>query len=135
MNSPNDRLPYKILSANDLYIINEEVTGYTAFVRDKQLLHSAVKRPYLILFGEEQFPSVYEKAAATLHSLAYHHIFADGNKRTAARATQLFLESNGIQVTWTASEIYDFVLQVAKGEIDLETIVAWLQAHSESFSP
>ena len=133
MNSQNDKQPdpEHILSANDLYNINSEVTGMMPFVRDHQLLRSAVRRPYLILFGEEQFPTLIDKAAATMHSLAAHHLFADGNKRTAIRATQLFLEANGIQPTWTTEEVTAFVLAIAKGEIVVEDVAAWLAEHTE----
>jgi death-on-curing protein len=132
MNSQNDKQPdpEHILSANDLYNINSEVTGLMPFVRDHQLLRSAVRRPYLILFGEEQFPTLIDKAAATMHSLAAHHLFADGNKRTAVRATQLFLESNDIQPTWTTEEVAAFVLDIAKGEVSVEDVAAWLAQHT-----
>jgi len=132
MNSPNDKSPLAILSAADLYQINEDVTGYTPFVRDPQLLRSAVRRPYLILFGEEQFPSVLDKAAATMHSLAAHHLFADGNKRTAARATQLFLEANGIHTLWTEEQAADFVLRIARGDVGVDNIKPWLEKHTEA---
>lgn len=135
MNSQNDkrhRPKYNVISANDLLIINEEVTNHAPFVRDMQLLHSAVRRPYLVLFGEAQFPSVLDKAAATLHSIAAHHIFSDGNKRTAARATRLFLEANGITPQWTDDEIAGFVLRVAQGDVTVEDIVVWLKNHTES---
>ncbi|MCA9913345.1 MAG: type II toxin-antitoxin system death-on-curing family toxin [Anaerolineae bacterium] len=131
MNSQNDKNPLRILSANDLYNINEEVTGYAPFVRDEQVLRAAVSRPYLILFGEEQFPSMLQKAAATMHSLAYRHPFVDGNKRTATRATQLFLEANGIQPTWEQAEAQQFVLQIAKGVVDVDEITKWLENHTE----
>lgn len=130
MNSHNDSYPQKILSANDLYNINEEVTGMAPFVRDKHLLNSAVRRPYLILFGVEQFPTLIEKAAATMHSLAAHHLFQDGNKRTAIRATYLFLEANEIQPTWSTEAAERFVLQIAKGSIEIEQIVLWLKQHT-----
>jgi death-on-curing protein len=132
MNSQNDKHPdpEHILSANDLYNINSEVTGLAPFVRDHQLLRSAVRRPYLIVFGEAQFPTIIDKAAATMHSLAAHHLFADGNKRTAARATQLFLEANGFQPTWTGNEITAFVLRIAKGEIEVEDVATWIAEHS-----
>lgn len=129
MNSQNGKSrPLRILSAGDLYNINEEVTGYTAFVRDQQLLRSAVQRPFLILFGEEQFPTLTEKAASIMHSLAAHHLFADGNKRTAVRATELFLEANGMSAAWTETDIHAFVLQIAKGELDVPEIAIWLEA-------
>src|SRR5688572_15827723 len=90
--SDNRRIEY--LTASDLYNLNDEVTGGHTYVRDVHLLNSAAKRPAIVVFGEEQFPTLIDKAAALLHSLAYHHLFADGNKRTALRAVTLFLEKN-----------------------------------------
>ncbi len=130
MNSPNDN--GKILSANDLYNINSEVTGRMPFLREHQLLQSVVARPYIVLFGEEQFPTLLDKAAATLHALAAYHVFADGNKRTAVLATRLFLEANRIRPTWTDEEVREFVLGIAKNEIDLEGVKAWLHDHTET---
>jgi death on curing protein len=135
MNLPDDNPPLRILSANDLYNINEDVTGYAPFVRDHNLLRSAVRRPFLILFGEEQFPTLLDKAAALLHSLAYHHLFADGNKRTAARATAVFLEMNGIETRWSAAEMQAFVLEVAKGMVETDEISVWLQDHTKTAAP
>src|SRR3954462_10082228 len=95
MNSQNNK--GKTLSANDLYNINSEVTGRMPFLREHQLLQSVVARPYIVLFGEEQFPTLLDKAAATMHALAAYHVFADGNKRTAVLAPRMFLEANGIR--------------------------------------
>jgi death on curing protein len=130
MPSPNDK-PLRILSASDLYNINEEMTGYTPFVRDHQVLASAVKRPFLILFGEEQFPSMMEKAAALFHSLAAHHVFIDGNKRTASCAVGRFLEANGFQPRWKADEMEAFALKVAKGESEIAEIADWFDEHTQ----
>jgi death on curing protein len=131
MNSPNDNRPSQILSANDLYNINSEVTGRMPFLREHQLLQSVVARPYIAIFGEEQFPSLIDKAAATMHALAAYHVFADGNKRTAIRATQMFLEANGIRPTWDEENAREFVLRIAKGEIDLEGVNEWLRERTE----
>jgi death on curing protein len=125
MPSQNDK-PLRILSASDLYKLNEEVTGYAPFVRDHQVLASTVKRPFLIIFGEEQFPSMIEKAAVLFHSLAAHHVFVDGNKRTATVAVRRFLEENGFKPKWEASEMEAFALKVAKHEAEIEEIAAWL---------
>jgi death-on-curing protein len=130
MPSPNDK-PLRILSASDLYNINEEVTGYAPFVRDHQVLASAVKRPFLIVFGEEQFPSMLEKAAVVFHSLAAHHVFVDGNKRTATVAVRRFLEENGFTPKWEASEMEAFALKVAKHEAEIDEIAAWLADRTE----
>jgi death on curing protein len=130
MPSPNDK-PLRILSASDLYRINEEVTGYAPFVRDHQVLASAVKRPFLIVFGEEQFPDMMQKAAALFHSLAAHHVFVDGNKRTASVAVKRFLEANGYEARWDTDEMEAFALKVAKHEADIEEIAEWLEARTD----
>jgi death-on-curing protein len=129
MPSQNDR-PLRILSASDLYRINEEVTGYAPFVRDHQVLASAVKRPFLIVFGEEQFPEMLQKAAALFHSLAAHHVFVDGNKRTATLAVKRFLEANGYETNWQADEMEAFALKVARHEAEIEEITEWLAERS-----
>ena len=124
----------RYLTAAEVYSINEEVVEERPFVRDRHLLRSALIRPRTKVFGEEAYPSLFDKAAALLHSLAYHHLFGDGNKRTATRATVRFLEANGYHPTWTADEIYNFVLDVAKGGMEVETIATWLIQHTQSDS-
>lgn len=139
MNSPHDDSehdghefshPIVYLNVNDLYNINEEVTGKVPFVRDRHLLLSAERRPRMMVFGEEQFPTLYDKAAALLQSLAYHHLFVDGNKRTAIRAVEMFLKANHLHPTWQTREEYDFVLRVAQGQVDIPEISAWIEAHT-----
>lgn len=134
MNSQKDSYPLRILSAVDLHNINEEVTNRPSMIRDHQVLKSAVKRPYIILFGEEQFPTLIDKAAATMYSIAAHHVFVDGNKRTAIRATALFLEANGLHPTWKADDVRDFVLKIAKGNIEIDVVSAWLKDKVEEIS-
>lgn len=120
------------LTVNDLYNINEAVTEGLPYVRDRHLLQSAARRPRLSFYGQPQFPTLHDKAAAVMHSLAYHHLFADGNKRTAIRAVKLFLEANGIRPTWTEAEIEAFVLRVAQGEADVPEIAGWLRDHTQA---
>jgi death-on-curing protein len=134
MNSQDDK-PIIYLTANDLYDINAQVTGALPFVRDRNMLQYAVRRPRLSLFGEPQFPSVLDKAAALMHSLAYHHLFADGNKRTAIRAVTRFLELNKIQPIWDEGTEYEFVLSVAKGEQTTDSIAEWLFTYSQTEPP
>ncbi len=133
MNSKNDKGPsVRYLTVSDLYNINFTVTGGDTFVRDIHLLESAAKRPSIVLFGQPQFPTIIDKAAALMHSLAYHHLFADGNKRTAVRATTYFLELNGYTPTWNENEATQFVLEVAQQEQEVADIVAWLTGHVQT---
>lgn len=119
----------RILSASDLYNINDEVMGGDTLVRDANLLYSAARRPFLIFFGEPQFPTIIDKAAALMHSLAYHHLFMDGNKRTALKAVTRFLAMNGYEVTWNSKVEYDYILEVAQGLHDVPEITEWLKQY------
>lgn len=114
------------ITARDLININDEITHGDPRIRDIHLLNSAVRRPYIVLFGQPQFPTLIDKAAALLHSLAYHHLFVDGNKRTAVRAVSVFLARNGLRWEYDASRDAGFVLEVAQGLHDPEAISAWL---------
>lgn len=126
--SLNNANPVRYLSASDLYNINDGVTEGHTFVRDLHLLDSAARRPAIRIFGEPQFPTLIDKAAALMHSLAYHHLFADGNKRTAVLAVTQFLRMNALEPAWEADEQYAFVLEIAQGKHDVEAIAGWLAA-------
>jgi death-on-curing protein len=127
--SLNDDKPIRYLSASDLYQLNFEVTDGQTLVRDLHLLNSTAARPAITLFGEEQFPTLVEKAAALLHALTYHHVFMDGNKRTGLRAVTLFLLVNGYELTWDPATQYDFILEIAQGRHDVPEIAARLDTY------
>jgi death-on-curing family protein len=63
--------------------------------RNRDLLESAVGRPFHSAFGQDAYPTVLEKAAALFHSLIANHPFHNGNKRTAVLAFDIFLAANG----------------------------------------
>ena len=121
----------RYLSAADLYMINEEIVGHRPIVRDRHLLRSAADRPLIRIFGEEQFPTIIDKAASLLHSVAYHHLFSDGNKRTAQGAVVMFLEANGYRTTWQPAEATHFILEIAQGKHEVEAVSTWLETHTQ----
>ncbi len=102
-------------------------------VRDHGLLESALARPRATAFGEHAYPTIHEKAAALLHSLARNHALVDGNKRLALAGTLAFLGMNGLRLTLTNEEAYDLVIAVATGELDdVAAIAAALAASTET---
>jgi death-on-curing protein len=130
--SLNANKPIRYLSASDIYQINDEVTDGNTLVRDLHLLNSAALRPTITVFGEEQFPTLTDKAASLLHALTYHHVFVDGNKRTGLRAVTLFLLVNGYELTWDAQTASDFVLEIAQGKHDVTEIAVRLTPYLRS---
>ena len=86
--------------------------------RDVGLLEAAVARPHASAFGEDAYPTLHDKAAALLHSIARNHALVDGNKRLALAAVIAFYGLNGQRLTLSNDEAYDLIVAVAAGERD-----------------
>ena len=93
-------------------------------------LQSALAAPRQAFFGQEMYPTMWDKAGALLHALIRNHPFVDGNKRIAFIAVTEFLRRNGYDLRVTAGEATAFTKQIAQGIVEPETIAAWLQAHA-----
>jgi death-on-curing protein len=113
------------LTLDDVLAAAEAHLGHPAEVGDYGLLESAVARPQATVFGEDAYPTIHEKAAALLQSLAANHPLLDGNKRTAFVATALFYGFNGHHVPGSAEdELFDLVIAVATGGLDTVSKIA-----------
>jgi death on curing protein len=123
------------------YLTFEEITqahqkllnqyGGSAGIRDRGLLDSAIHRPQAVVFGEDAYPKIHDKAAAICHSLIFNHPFVDGNKRIAFAACHLTLLFNGWELTATSEEIYPFLIEAIKTHLDWKEISDWLKQHSK----
>ncbi|WP_029136195.1 type II toxin-antitoxin system death-on-curing family toxin [Nakamurella lactea] len=119
------------LDGSDLQHIAERVIGHD-LVRDHGLLGSATARPQTTVFGADAYPSLAEKAAALLHSVAMNHALIDGNKRLALAATITFLGISGYRLTLTNDEAYDLIISVASGQLrDVGAIAEILEVGTE----
>ena len=98
--------------------VAEAVIGTEPLVRDLGLIDSALSRPQSSLFGQDAYPSIDEKAAALLQSLALNHGLVDGNKRLAFACTSIFLTLNDAPLDLDdTSQAYDLVIAVVTGEL------------------
>jgi death-on-curing protein len=95
-------------------------------IRDKNLLWSAIDAPKAAMFGQEMYPSVYEKAAAYLSHLVCNHPFNDANKRTGFTVTLVFLEVNSVKQAFQKEDLENLVIEVAKGKKTKERITKFL---------
>lgn len=125
MSSPH---PLDYLTAGDLLEIGAGVVG-EMLVRDRGLLASAAARPATTVFGSDAYPTLAEKAAALMHSLARNHALVDGNKRLAWAATRAFCLLNGHDLRYTVDDAEQLVLAVAAGTRDVAGIAAWIEVH------
>jgi death-on-curing protein len=106
-----------------------EEYGGSHGLRDDGRLASALVAPRQEVFGQELYPSVYEKAATYVRSIIGDHPFVDGDKRTAVTVAVIFLNRHGIELTATPKELEDFAVQVAVEHLEVPVIAAWLKAH------
>jgi len=116
------------LSVEDLLEIAGGVLDVVE-VRDMGLLASAAGRPQATVFGEDAYPTLAEKAAALMHSIARNHALVDGNKRLAWAATRVFCLLNGRDVEFGVDDAEALVLSVATGDGDVPDIALAITAH------
>lgn len=61
-------------------------------------------------------------AATYAYHLTQTHAFPDGNKRVAAAITEVFLETNGFELTMTNEEIVLLFLAIASSKLSREQV-------------
>ncbi|RFU21143.1 type II toxin-antitoxin system death-on-curing family toxin [Geodermatophilus marinus] len=116
------------LDLDDLLHVARRTLGEVQ-VRDVGLLESASARPRATAFGADAYPSMHDKAAALLHSLARTQPLVDGNKRLALAAIVAFYGVDGVRLALTNDQAYNLVMAVAVGDLDdVESIAGRLQA-------
>jgi death-on-curing protein len=117
------------LERDDVVAGGSIACGFSIVVADEGLLQSAIARPQTTVSGDDAYPTLWDKAAALLHSLARNHAFVDGNKRTAWASAWAFLRLNGIDLSDTYDVDYaeQLVLTAAVGDIDWPKIADGLR--------
>ena len=108
-----------------------EIGGGKGGVHDFSLLHSATERPKAKFGGKFLYTSIWQMAAAMLHSLIKNHPFEDGNKRTAYFSTMRFLHKNGYKLLAKDKAILDFTVKIDTENTSLEDIASWIQKNSK----
>jgi death-on-curing protein len=102
-------------------------------VRDEGRLLSVAAAPIQHAFGNEQYLTVYEKAAVYLRNIIKDHPFIDGNKRTAVTVAAIFLIRNNEKIIATPKELEDFAVLVATQKMEISAIAEWFKSHTTSF--
>ena len=109
----------EVINIHDLLIMKH---GGLMGLRDLGLLSSAVETPKAQINKKFLHESIFDKAAAYLFHLCKNHPFVDGNKRTAAASSLIFLEDNKISLKFNSKEFESIVLDTAKGKITKKQI-------------
>ncbi|MEE4271914.1 MAG: type II toxin-antitoxin system death-on-curing family toxin [Thermoanaerobaculales bacterium] len=122
---PSDTVAF--LSLDECLAIHQrviEIFGGPGGVRDLGLVESALYRPQSGYYGD-----LTAMAAALFESLIMNHPFADGNKRVAFFATDVFLRLNGWKLQVEAREAHGFLIGLLEtGECDFDHLVVWIRS-------
>ena len=101
-------------------------------IRDLGLLQSAMAMPPVGFAGRYLHTDLFEMAAAYLFHIKRNHPFVDGNKRTGAVSSLVFLSLNGIDIEADEEEFEITVLGVAEGKIDKSAVAEFFRKNSRS---
>ena len=122
----------KTLSKRQILMLHQQLVGQTGGsggIRDEGLLDSALSAPFQSFDHTDVYPSLQQKAARLCFGLVKNHPFVDGNKRIGAHAMLVFLAVNGVELTYTQTELSDIILQVAASEKEYPDLLDWLIGH------
>lgn len=115
--------------AIEIHSILVDRFGGSKSIRDKDLLNSALNRPYQTFDGKELYPEVIDKAAAILESIVKNHPFSDGNKRTGYVLARLIIMNGDLDIYANEDQKYQLVISISKGEVNFDYIKDWLKNH------
>jgi death-on-curing protein len=104
--------------------------GGASGLRDLGLLESALARPFQTFDGNELYEDPIQKAAAFIESLLVNHPFLDGNKRIGYVIMRLYLMEMGFDLLASQDEKYEFVIQIASGQLKFAEITQWIKQHT-----
>lgn len=101
-------------------------------IADENSLDFLIEAPKSFLYGEEQYPTVFQKAACYAFFIIKNHVFFDGNKRTGMKSSLLFLMLNDwiLKEAVTDDDIVQLALGIARNELEFEDIVLFFESNS-----
>ncbi|ALS24356.1 type II toxin-antitoxin system death-on-curing family toxin [Paenibacillus naphthalenovorans] len=125
---------YRFLSVQEVIAINLAMIqryspGEQVGVKEPGLLESAVLRPQSSAFGNDAYPSIFEKAAALFESLGQNHPFHNTNKRTAFTTLAIFLRYNGLYFKMDPKKAEDLTVDMENHKYEFQDLASIIQAH------
>ena len=104
--------------------------GGSPGIRDIRLLQSALAMPAASFGGQFLHQNLVEMAGAYLFHLVQDHPFIDGNKRTGAAATVVFLLINGLAFSAPEDDFEELVRAVASGKKGKAQAIEFIQKYT-----
>lgn len=115
----------KYITLGEILILHDyqiERFGGRHGILNSQILESCVFKPQTVLYQEELYPSVFDKAAVLAMSIIQFHPFVDGNKRTGIYSALIFLEINGYDLKISNRKLVSLTNKIAGKDTNLRKI-------------
>lgn len=104
----------------------EGIYGYLG-IRDTSLLENIVAEVQnSIFFGEDQIPTIIQKAATYWWKFAHYQVFNNGNKRTGLLTASLFLNINFIKIDFDMEKLYNVSKGISSNNMTVEDVYHFL---------
>lgn len=121
----------KWLNLQDLELIHMQIidaSGGSHGTRDSERLESALASMQQSTFGQDLYPTLFDKAAVLARGVISDHPFLDGNKRTGMMSAIVFLNLNKVDTSNIKDkELEDFAVKIAVDKLDIKTISEWFK--------
>jgi death-on-curing protein len=124
---------YFLTVSEVLLILEDQIRNYGGIygVRDIHLLSSALYMPQSSFDGQYLHKTVPAMAGAYAFHVCQNHPFIDGNKRVALVSSLVFLDINGYTFNCKDEEVYNEIMNVAKGEVKKEELIKYYEKYSK----
>lgn len=99
-------------------------------VVQESALNMIVELPKQDVFGQELYPTLFDKSAILFQKLVKKHVFYNANKRTAYHSLRVFLLANRYSLNVSSDDVVEFTVGVATDKLELSDIVEWLQENT-----
>lgn len=104
-------------------------------LNNHRIFHIAVTLKDSVLFGEDWYPTIIDKAVFLVCNLIQGHCFQDANKRTGISAMLLYLLTNGYRLATAEGELETLALKIANRQVDSGEVKRWLLDHAQESTP
>jgi death-on-curing protein len=125
----------KWLNLQDLELIHMQIidiSGGSHGTRDSGRLESALASMQQSAFGQDLYPTIFDKAAVLARGVISDHPFIDGKKRTGMMSAIIFLNLNTVDTAGIKDkELEDFAVKIAVDKLDIKSISEWFKTNSK----
>jgi len=106
----------RVEDVEELHAMALDRFGGSPGLRDRNAFESAVHQPQNVFYYGGG--NLFDMAAAYCFHIGQAQAFLDGNKRTAAAAAIVFLETNGKPITGDSMRLYGALIDIANRKLD-----------------